>query len=204
MPVMSADRMTEENMPECFTKSVSRQAYSETSTTLAKPPSSIRNPTVMFRRYAALAPWTRRLIALAIGLLIGMGVTTAYLNHQYAAIRGLAVEYADAHKAGDVERLAALFCWEGVPAAERARIKLVLKQELDLPLKEIRPARLGPDDGKPRETLEGRRVPNLKPEFRLNASFGDAQGAGITGWLVGKTDAGYKIVVFRPENAPGN
>lgn len=158
----------------------------------------------MFRRFFTLAPWKRRLLALVAGLALGAGITAAYVFFAYANLRAFPATYAAAHRSGDVEKVAALFCWDGVPAAERGRIKLDLKQEMDLPLKDFHLARLGPGDGEPHETLEGRRVPNLKPECRLVASFGDTRGTGIKGWLVGKSAAGYRIVVYRPETPRAN
>lgn len=153
----------------------------------------------MFRRYLALPPLKRRLLALAAGLALGAGITAAYLFFAYAGLRAFPASYAAAHGSGDVEKVAALFCWDGVPALERGRMKLDLKQEMDLPLENFHLAKLGPGDGEPHETIEGRRIPNLKPECRLVASFGDTRGTGIKGWLVGKTAEGYRIVVYRPE-----
>ena len=86
-----------------------------------------------------------------------------------------------------------------MPAAERARIKLVLKQELDLPIRTLRLEPVADGEGAPRATLEGRMLLNLKPRCRLTFTFGDAQGAGVTGWLVGRTGEGWRITVYRPE-----
>lgn len=157
----------------------------------------------MLRRLASLPPWKRRTIAMLAGLALGAGATAVYFYFTYAGLRELPAAYVAAHRAGDVERLAGLFCWDGVPDAERGRMKLVLKQELELTLKTARLDPLGPADGAPRETLSGRMTPNLKPVCRLTVTFGDAAGAGFTGWLVGKAPDGYRIAVYRPEPATG-
>ncbi len=155
----------------------------------------------MLRRLAALSPWKRRSLALLAGVALGAGATGAYFYCTYAGLRELPAAYLAAHRAGDLEELARLFCWDGVPDAERGRMKLVLKQELELSLKSVRLDPLGSLDGTPRETLSGRMKPNLQPVCRLTVTFGDAQGAGFTGWLVGKSPDGYRIAVYRPEPA---
>lgn len=158
----------------------------------------------MFSRLAALPRWKRRLFALVTGLLLGVGVTLAYQGIQYQGMRRLADDYVAARKTGDVEKMAALFCWDGVPAEERGRIKLILKQELDLTLRNVRIEPADASEAQPREALDGRRVPNLKPACRLVLSYGDEQGAGISGWLAGKTSDGYRIIVYRPETPAAN
>lgn len=153
----------------------------------------------MLRRLAALPSWKRRTLALLAGLVLGAGATAAYFYFAYAGLREFPAEFVAAHRSGSVDKVAALFCWDGVPEAERARMKLVFKQELELSLKTVRLDTLAPTDGTARETLSGRMRPNLKPVCRLTVTYGDAQGTGFTGWLVGKAPEGYRIAVYRPE-----
>jgi hypothetical protein len=98
----------------------------------------------MLRRLAALPSWKRRTLALLAGLAIGAGATAAYFYFAYVGLREFPSEYVAAHRSGDVDKVAALFCWDGVPDAERGRMKLVLKQEIDLTIKSVRLDPLGP------------------------------------------------------------
>lgn len=153
----------------------------------------------MFRRYLAIAPWKRRLLALAVGLAAGAVVTAAIILPRRAALSRFRDAYTAAQRAHDVARMAELFCWDGVPAEERGRLKLALKQESESELAGLRFEPLESGDGAPRDTISGRSVPNLVPVCRLAVTY-RGEGAGYSVWLLGRTSEGYRIVVYRPES----
>lgn len=158
----------------------------------------------MLRRYLSLPPWKRRLLALVAGIAIGAAVTAAVVMPERAALRRFREDYIAAQHTHDVAKLATLFCWDGVPATERGRLKLALKQESDADVVTVRLGKLNPGDGAPRDSNEGRRIPNLAPVCRLTVEYGvdvsDTRSFPmISTWLVGKSKDGYRIVVYRPE-----
>lgn len=142
--------------------------------------------------------WKRRLIALTAGLMLGAAITAGYLAKEASAMKSFAAEYVAAQQAKDIDKLVALHHWEGVPDAERARMKLVLAQELDLTIRSAHLEKVSDRDGTPRETKNGTMTPNLTPEFRLVLTFGDKEGSGFSGILVGKAPEGYRVSIYKP------
>jgi len=151
----------------------------------------------MLRRYLSLPPWKRRLAALAVGLTLGAAVTTAIVVPQRSALKRFRDDYLAAQRTHEVAKLAALFDWTGVPAAERGRLKLALVREAESSVVSARLEPLRAGDGDPRDTREGRQIPNLRPVCRLSVAFGGAD-AGYSTWLVGRAADGYRLVVYRP------
>ena len=87
-------------------------------------------PLLPARRWSILTPlplWAR----------IGLGVFTisALLSYyQLRALGHLRTAWISAHRSRDTAALDSLVCWDGVSAAERQRMRLLLAQELEYPI----------------------------------------------------------------------
>lgn len=87
-------------------------------------------PLLPARRWSILTPlplWAR----------IGLGVftiSTFISYYQLRALGHLRTAWISAHRSRDTEALASMVCWDGVSAAERQRMRLLLAQELEYPI----------------------------------------------------------------------
>lgn len=82
------------------------------------------------RRWSILTP-------LPIWARLGLGVFTicALLGYyQLRALGHLRTAWISAHRSRDTAALDSLVCWDGVSAAERQRMRLLLAQELEYPI----------------------------------------------------------------------
>jgi hypothetical protein len=88
-------------------------------------------PVITPRRWSVLQPlplWARLFLWATTFLLIGGYFQLRALGHFHAA-------WIEAHRTRDVAALEALVCWEGVEEAERQRMRLLLAQEVEHPLR---------------------------------------------------------------------
>jgi hypothetical protein len=88
-------------------------------------------PAITPRRWSVLQPlplWARLFLGMVAVLLIGGYYQMRALGHFQSA-------WIAAHRTRDVASLEALVCWDGVEEAERQRMRLLLAQEVEHPLR---------------------------------------------------------------------
>lgn len=150
--------------------------------------SSPPNRSTRLRRWA--------LGSLLAGLLLALGLDLARM----AALRGLAADWESAHRARDLAALESLYCWDGVDGALRARLRLVLTQELDLPVRRVAAERCGPID-----RLQGAtQRPNLEPTGVVVVEFDVADGLGARLLAGGSWWRPRLIVLLPPAAGPAD
>lgn len=87
-------------------------------------------PLLSIRRWSILTPlplWAR----------IGLWVFTVSMLLSYFQLRALGrlqTAWVSAHSSRDTAALESMVCWDGVSAAERQRMRLLLAQELEYPI----------------------------------------------------------------------
>lgn len=145
---------------------------------------------ILPNRSTRLRRWA--LGSLLLGLLLAAGLDLARM----AALRGLAADWQAAHRARDLAALEGLYCWDGVDDALRARLRLVLIQEFDLPVRRVVAERCGPID-----RLQGAtQRPNLDPTGVVVVEFDVADGLGAR-LLAGGNWWRPRLVVLLPPAA---
>jgi len=135
----------------------------------------------------------RWLLAAAAGAILAFLLGAGWRE---VALRSLAADWGAAHAARDLAAMEALYCWEGVDAAERQRIRLALLQEIEMPVAAVRGARLSPSDRLP----WGSRRPNLDPVGVLEVSFAVEDGLASR-ILVGRSGLRFRLVVLVPSGS---
>ena len=130
-------------------------------------------------------PWVRRLAAAGIGLLLGLSLVAGWAAWQAHTLQVLADDLGDAFARRDAAAIEGLFCWEGVDAATRTRLRLVIQQEHVLPIGSIVVRPLLSLDREPGPGLR----PNLPPAGIIEVTFATADRltagylAGRDGWF---------------------
>jgi len=141
-------------------------------------------------------PWLRRLSAALFGLLLGVAMVAAWGWWNARGLRVLAADLRQAYEAHDAVAMEQLFCWDGVDAATRGRIRFVILQEHELPVASVAVRPLTAFD---RQAGLGLR-PNLTPTGTIEVTFATtdrlsaAYLAGRDGWFR------HKLVVMLPAN----
>jgi len=141
-------------------------------------------------------PWLRRLAAALAGLLLGLLLVFVWglLNH--FSVRRLAADLRQAYDTRDARAMEQLFCWEGVDDKTRARVRLVILQEFELPVEtvSVRPLTLLDRNSGP-----GLR-PNLKPAATVEVIYASPDHLS-SAFLVGRDGWWrHRLVVMVPAN----
>lgn len=146
----------------------------------------------------AAPPRSRRLRRWALGGLLGGLLLAAGLDlWRMAGLRDLAAAWERAHRARDAAALEALYCWEGVGPGLRARLRLVLAQEMETPIRAVVAERCATADRLQAETQR----PNLEPTGVIVVEFASADGLGSR-MLAGGPPWRPRLVVLLPSE-PG-
>ena len=140
-------------------------------------------------------PWLRRLSAALVGLLLGVALVAAWGWWNTRSLRALADDLRQAYESHDAVAMEQLFCWDGVDAATRGRIRFVILQEHELPVASVT-AR--PLDAFERRTGPGLR-PNLAPDGAIEVTFATADRLSAA-YLAGRDGFRHKLVVMLPAN----
>lgn len=127
------------------------------------------------------------------GLLAGLLAAVGADAWRMAGLRGLAAEWRRAHDARDLAALEALYCWDGVAPALRERVRLVLLQEFDLPVRAVGVERCTAVD---RLQGDSQRA-NLEPTGVVVVEFASADGLGAR-LLAGGSWSRPRLVVLLP------
>ena len=139
------------------------------------------------------SPWFRRVFAAALGLLLGFLLVAVWSWWQTRTVGVLAEELRDAFARRDAAAIENLFCWEGVDAATRSRLRLVIQQEHELPVASVVVRPLLPFDRQPGPGLR----PNLTPDAVIEVTFATADRLSAA-YLVGRDGFRHRLVVMLP------
>ena len=140
-----------------------------------------------------------RLRRWALGaLLAGILGALALDAWQMAGLRSLAEAWRRAHASRDLAGLESLYCWDDVPPALRERLRLVLIQEFDLPVRTVEAARCSAIDRLQGETQRA----NLEPTGVIVVEFGSADGLGARLLAGGPWWARPRLIVLLPPPRP--
>ena len=143
-------------------------------------------------RPARLRRWA--LGALLAGLLVALGLDA----WRMAGLRALADDWRRAHAARDLAGLESLYCWDGVDPALRARLRLVLIQEFELPVRSVAAERRTALDRLQGETQRA----NLEPTGVIVVEFGSADGLGARLLAGGPWWGRPRLIVLLPPAPP--
>ena len=142
------------------------------------------------------SPWFRRVFAAVLGLLLGFLLVAVWSWWQTRTVGVLAEELRDAFARHDAAAIENLFCWEGVDAATRSRLRLVIQQEHELPVATVVVRPLLPFDRQPGPGLR----PNLTPDAVIEVTFATADRLSAA-YLVGRDGLfRHRLVVMLPAN----
>lgn len=139
-------------------------------------------------RPARLRRWA--LGALLAGLLVALGLDA----WRMAGLRALADDWRRAHGARDLAGLESLYCWDGVDPALRARLRLVLIQEFDLPVRAVTAERCTALDRLQADTQRA----NLEPAGVIVVEFGSSDGLGARLLAGGPWWSRPRLIVLLP------
>jgi hypothetical protein len=108
----------------------------------------------------------------------------------------LATELREAFARRDAAAIENLFCWEGVDAATRSRLRLVIQQEHELPVASVVVRPLLAFDRQPGPGLR----PNLTPDAVIEVTFATTDRLSAA-YLVGRDGLfRHRLVVMLPAN----
>jgi hypothetical protein len=108
----------------------------------------------------------------------------------------LATELREAFGRRDAAAIENLFCWEGVDAATRSRLRLVIQQEHELPVASVVVRPLLAFDRQPGPGLR----PNLPPDAVIEVTFATADRLSAA-YLAGRDGFfRHRLVVMLPAN----
>lgn len=142
------------------------------------------------------SPWFRRAFAAVLGLSLGFLLVAVWSWWQTRSAGVLATELRDAFARRDVAAIEELFCWEGVDAATRSRLRLVIQQEHELPIASVVVRPLSAFD---RRSGSGLR-PNLPPDAVIEVTFATADRLSAA-YLAGRDGLfRHRLVVMLPAN----
>jgi hypothetical protein len=142
------------------------------------------------------SPWARRLFAAILGLLLGLLLVAVWSWWRTHTVGVLAGDLRAAFARRDAAAIENLFCWEGVDAATRSRLRLVIQQEHELPVASVVVRSLLPFDRQPGPGLR----PNLTPDAVIEVTFATADRLSAA-YLVGRDGFfRHRLVVMLPAN----
>ena len=140
-------------------------------------------------------PWLRRLGAALVGLLLGVAAVAAWGWWNARGLEVLAAEVRQAYELHDAVAMEKLFCWDGVDAATRGRIRFVILQEHELPVASVTVRPLTAFDRQPGAGLR----PNLSPAGTIEVVFATADRLSAA-YLAGRDGFRHKLIVMLPAN----
>lgn len=140
-------------------------------------------------------PWLRRLSAAAVGLLLGFALVAGWGWWNARSLRALADDLRQAYESHDAVAMEQLFCWDGVDAATRGRIRFVILQEHELPVASVAARPLNAFD---RQAAPGLR-PNLTPTGTIEVTFATTDRLSAA-YLAGRAGFRHKLIVMLPAN----
>lgn len=140
-------------------------------------------------------PWLRRCSAALAGLLLGGALVAAWGWWNARSLRSLADELRQAYESHDAMAMEQLFCWDGVDAATRARIRFVILQEYELPIASVGVRPLSPLDRQPGPGLR----PNLAPAATIEVAYATTDRLSAA-FLAGRDGFRHKLIVMLPAN----
>jgi hypothetical protein len=140
-------------------------------------------------------PWLRRLSAALVGLLLGVALVVAWGGWNAHSLRALADDLRQAYETHDVVAMEQLFCWDGVDAATRGRIRFVILQEHDLPVESVTVRPLTAFDRQPGPGLR----PNLTPSGTIEVTFATTDRLSAA-YLAGRDGFRHKLIIMLPAN----
>ena len=142
------------------------------------------------------SPWFRRVFAATLGLLLGFLLVAVWSWWQTRTVGVLAEELRSAFARRDASAIENLFCWEGVDAATRSRLRLVIQQEYELPVASVVVRPLPAFDRQPGPGLR----PNLTPDAVIEVTFATSDRLSAA-YLVGRDGLfRHRLVVMLPAN----
>lgn len=131
-----------------------------------------------------------------LGLALGFLLVAVWSWWQARTVGVLAEELRDAFARRDAAAIERLFCWDGVDAATRARLRLVIQQEHELPVASVVVRPLPAYDRQPGPGLR----PNLAPDAVIEVTFATADRLSAA-YLVGRDGFfRHRLVVMLPAN----
>ena len=140
-------------------------------------------------------PWLRRLSAALLGLLLGVALVAAWGWWNARSLAALAADLRAAYEKHDSAAMEQLFCWDGVDAATRARIRFVILQEHDLPVASVTVRPLTAFDRQPGPGLR----PNLAPAATIEVAYATTDRLSAA-FLAGRDGFRHKLIVMLPAN----
>jgi hypothetical protein len=142
------------------------------------------------------SPWFRRVFAAVLGLSLGFLLVVTWSWWQSHTVGVLATELREAFARRDAAAIENLFCWEGVDAATRSRLRLVIQQEHELPVASVVVRPLLAFDRQPGPGLR----PNLTPAAVIEVTFATTDRLSAA-YLVGRDGLfRHRLVVMLPAN----
>ena len=142
------------------------------------------------------SPWFRRAFAAVLGLSLGFLLLLVWSWWQSHTVGVLATELREAFARRDAAAIENLFCWEGVDAATRSRLRLVIQQEHELPVASVVVRPLLAFDRQPGPGLR----PNLTPDAVIEVTFATTDRLSAA-YLVGRDGLfRHRLVVMLPAN----
>ncbi len=142
------------------------------------------------------SPSLRRAFAAALGLLLGFLLVAVWSWWRTHTAGVLAEDLRAAFARRDAAAIESLFCWEGVDASTRARLRLVIQQEHELPVASVVVRALPAYDRQPGPGLR----PNLTPDAVIEVTFATADRLSAA-YLAGRDGFfRHRLVVMLPAN----
>lgn len=147
-------------------------------------------------RHLLRNPWLRRLFSALLGLFLGLAGLAGWSGWNRSSLEHLARDLQAAYDARDIKAMEALFCWEGVDERTRARIRLAILQEFELPVESVAIRPLLPTDGRDGPGLR----PNLPPTAAVLVTYATPDHLS-SAWLAGRQGlSGHRLIVMLPAN----
>jgi len=140
-------------------------------------------------------PWLRRLSAALVGLLLGVALVAVWGWWNARSLRALADDLRQAYETHDAIAMEQLFCWDGVDAATRGRIRFVILQEYELPVASVTVRPLTAFDRQPGPGLR----PNLTPAGTIEVTFATTDRLSAA-YLAGRDGFRHRLIVMLPAN----
>ena len=130
-----------------------------------------------------------------VGLLLGLVLVTAWGWWNARSLRSLAEDLRQAYESHDAVAMEQLFCWDGVDAATRGRIRFVILQEHELPVDSVTVRPLTAFDRQPGPGLR----PNLPPAGTIEVTFATTDRLSAA-YLAGRDGFRHKLIIMLPAN----